>query len=167
MKSLTLGACLFAGLSIGTADAQVRYGDWIAEVVDDTTIASTTNDSGNALFRVCGLTTRLCSWGIRTVDSCVEGDTYDALVASTSSGQAVELKCLGKDKRGNWLQIPNYDAMNAYSDRDDYVGFAIPLESGHFRVVRFSLKGSKTAIADAEAVAADTRAPQGTKDLSL
>lgn len=167
MKQLQLLA--IAGLLMASAGAiaEARYGDWKVEVTDDdTVIASTVNDSGLWLGKICWVSTQKCVWALSVADTCKDGDSYVGLVNANSGARDMRFLCSGRAKDGQTLVIQEYDSMNEFSANDPMIGIAMPMQNGTFKVLRFSLSGSHEATQAAEAVVT-AAGKDSTRELTL
>ncbi len=128
------------------AAAQSQYGRWSVEASDkNTVIASTTNDSGGTLGKVCWVSTQNCIWVMTASQACKNGDQYVGLINTESGAQEVRLTCTGDVKDGQLLSFNDYNKMDAISANDPVIGIALPMQDGAFKVYRFSLDGSHQA----------------------
>ena len=144
--------------AIPTASAQQRknktiaYGDWTVLLSSDgkDLIAATSQDSDKLLGYRCFTSEAKCVHTIITATRCVDGARYPVLI-NASSG-SLTLDCLCSDNEGTHELLPlDWDGFHrTLTDSSGYIGFAIPLEDGRFKVVRFSLAGATQAMEAAE-----------------
>lgn len=139
-----------------------RFGDWnIAFLANGSAIASTQNSGGAVFGSICDRSG--CVAFFNPAVKCQVGEKYPALINAPSSAFPVTMEC---EKVGELfvysLPIEGYiaDAMSV----GGVLGFAFPMESGEFKVARFSLTGAARATArasqQAKARPADS-APKG------
>jgi hypothetical protein len=88
---------------------------------------------------------------------CEQSSTGVPALGNTASG-AVQLsvRCDGKTDNGNsygYIVDDWQDLENLLKDTN-LLGFAFPMKSGQFKVVRFSLSGGTDAMSTAESIAA-------------
>lgn len=121
---------------------QWRFGYWQVSDYGDSTLASTTNESGSAFGMVCGTS---CEWFVNMKRECKQGDPYPAMINAPSGSYPVTLRCYHYGAR----RIMTFKADKASADildTEGVVGVALALEGGTFAVSRFSLVGSISAI---------------------
>lgn len=106
--------------------------------------------------------------------ACNEGDKYSVLANSDAGAAHISVYCGAQLKGGLYRYIfSEFDAVDNIIKEGARVGFAVPLQSDNFRVVRFNLSGAKSAIALLRAAAEKaaenktTTKPKGTKDQNL
>lgn len=79
------------------------------------------------------------------------------MLASSSVGAtAFEMTCISatEDPKGR-LSFNNYSLAYNVITEGDHIGIAVAMESGRFRVIRFSLSGSSKAVKHAIALFGD------------
>jgi hypothetical protein len=165
--ALRLSAAALLALLSAPLMAQETFGDWHVMALDaDTAVASTTNDSGVQLVKICYVSTQKCMWGILPNDTCDDGDQYPALINSGSGSQTTNLYCSGEKKVGQVLLFTEYSLMGKISANDDKVGIALGMRDGSFNVYRFSMAGSHEATDFAESAVVEA-AKQSTATIQL
>jgi len=135
-----------------TSTAQTKsFGDWTVMISDDKNdlIAATTVDSDKWFGYRCFGKLGKCAHSLNLAIVCEDRKVYPVLVNSNYSAAAIDCTC---SKNGDSYElIPNYDAIHDLVIKSSgYIGFAVPMQSGQFKVVRFSLDGVKEAMALAE-----------------
>ena len=132
-------------------NAQQSFGAWITGETDSNKtgvklyFAATTNDSGNLLGQYCGAEN--CIWLLGMNSSCQSGDSYPVLTNSNKGSIPLYVHCDAKLDNGLYRYVfSNFDAINELIIKGTRIGFAFPLQSDEFRVVRFDLTGSSRAI---------------------
>lgn len=148
-------SCLLVCTSLAAQSGRrLTYGDWTVVLSDDETdlIAVTEQDDDKMLAYRCFTSQKQCAHVIVPATSCEEGQTYPVLVNASSASLALDCVC-SENENGMYEFVPtDWDGFhNILTNSRGYVGFAIPLASGQFKVVRFSLDGAKRAMAAAEA----------------
>lgn len=150
MPPLLAAVALFCGLSLGSAQAGETYGSWSVALGDNSEFiyAATMNDSGALLGQFCYPDSGKCLWMLGMKTTCETGSEYPVL-ANTDTG-AIQLKitCSGPLSNGFYLYaFTEFDAVDAAVAGGTRIGFAVPLQTDQFRVVRFLLSGAAAAIA--------------------
>lgn len=125
------------------ADKQ-RVGDWTLDTRAGFSEAFTGNDSGSMFGFLCSDT---CIFYLDTGTQCHENGKIPMLVNANSGSTYVMSTCV-HFRVGNGIRyvysIQDKDIVTAISS-GNIIGFAFPLESGEFKVTRFSLNGALTA----------------------
>lgn len=141
-------------VSVGSAHAQrENIGDWMVMMAEDgsgDTIAGTTIDDGDKYLAVrCFAENSNCIHVLVTGATCEEGSTYPLLLNGRDGAAHIEGICSVNDGTYEYLIRP-FDAIRSALNGSGMVGVALPMESGAFKAVRFSLKGSTAAIKKGE-----------------
>lgn len=152
MRSITALMSLVLCLVSTVVAAQTRtFRDWQVMVSDDKKdlIAATSVDGDKYLAYRCFGKTGKCVHVFSLAAECEDGKSYPVLVNSSYSALALTCTC---SKNGSRYElIPEYDRFNRIlKGGTGYIGFALPMVSGQFKVVRFSLTGAQDAMALAE-----------------
>lgn len=152
-------AILFVVTLSTTASAQtgrsktLTYGDWTLMLSSDgkDLIAATGQDSDKILGYRCFTSDAKCAHTIVMATGCEDGEHYPVLINASSGSLTVDCLCSNND--GTFELMPlDWDGFhNSLILSVGYIGFAIPLQDGRFKVVRFSLSGAKQAMDAAEA----------------
>lgn len=145
---------LLAGALALPALAQNRFGDWTLVSADDSSgdvIAGTTTDGGKeTLGYRCFLKEAKCLYVLMAGTRCEAGSDYPMLLNAPSGASQVTGVCL-KAQSGDQLVLRPYQAVESPIQKSSGIlGIAIPMESGAFRGVRFSLRGGQAAVQEAE-----------------
>lgn len=122
-----------------------RYGQWTTNDVGDYAEAFTGNESGSVFGVLCGTS---CVVYVDFQSACVHGSNYSVMINSPSGAAPVELKCYELEERYILITELSDNYISIFS-RGGEIGFAIPMESGKFRVSRFSLEGGAEALSTA------------------
>lgn len=142
-------------LVAATASAQTRtYRDWTVVISDDKQdlIAATGVDNDKYLAYRCFGKTGKCVHVFNLAAECQDGKSYPVLVNSSYSALAMTCAC---SKNGHRYElVPDFDQFHKILESSTgYIGLALPMVSGQFKVVRFSLAGVRDAMALAERAA--------------
>ncbi|MGQ7957099.1 hypothetical protein ACUTAF_05160 [Pseudomonas sp. SP16.1] len=164
-------------LSIFATNASTTewFGEWATGETEAGTYlyAATVNDSGNLLGQYCSPSDGKCIWLLGMASACKEGDHYPILANSDVGARHIYVYC--SERRNNNLYnyvFTDFDAIQEIVTKGIIVGFAVPLQSDKFRVIRFDLAGSNRAILSMQAAVekAQRAAPSkdsGTEDFEL
>lgn len=148
MKKIIFGILisLFVMLNYGYAQ---QFGDWGTSYSKDGdfVFAATMNDSDALLGQYCYFKEDACLWMLGTRTRCAENHKYPVLANSESGSFPLEIYCTGKVSNGSYLYaFTDCESISDMVSKGSMVGFAIPLLSDQFKVVRFSLRGANSAI---------------------
>lgn len=141
--------CLAVALSVAQLVwAETRYNkEWAWDTSNaDFAYAATVNDDGRVLGQYCYYSQSTCIYIVSFGITCEQGGEYPALINSNLGAVEVRLVCghdLGKE---NAFYIKPFETIDGTIKDATNIGFAIAMESGYFKVVRFSLAGSTYAI---------------------
>lgn len=155
-------ACVLTS-SFGFAQTSRTYGDWSVIDADDGSgdvISATVSDKDAAeiLAIRCFIKEQKCIHVLRLKSRCEPNASYPMLLNSPGGASLVSGYCYS-EKNGFELTLSPFDSIRGpIDDADGMLGFGIPLASGLFRAIRFSLKGSRTAREAAELIAQARRA---------
>jgi hypothetical protein len=132
-------------------DRVVRYGDWTATFGDTYQEAATGSDSGAVLGVWCSLETESCFAYFNSGTACAEGRGVPVLLNTATGAAVLQSTCTAIGKM--WVNVfDDYSSATTLMLKATRVGIAIPLDSGMFKVIRFSLAGAGDAIAAAHTV---------------
>lgn len=141
-----------------TAYAQA-FGSWVAETADSFFWAGTSNDSGALLGQFCYPANGSCMWFLGISSACKEGEQYPVLANSDAGAAQLQVLCSSKVENGLYRYVfTDFEAADELVKKGMQIGFAVPLQSDQFHVVRFNLEGSNLAVAAMRA-AAESKAP--------
>lgn len=157
-----VGAMLGFFVAGGTALGQPqRIGDWTLDLSDSYGEAFTVNDSGSRFGFLCSRES--CSFYLDFGLSCRRDSRVVMLVNAEAGATYVVSRCVGV-RAGSDVRfihaIQDRDLLEAVSS-GEAVGFAVPMEGGQFRVIRFRLHGAVTAIGRAAGFASRSRSGTG------
>lgn len=151
-RLLLLAACLY-GVSLTSSATDQTFGDWVAVSLDNGTgdaVAATFSDGTKTMLAVrCLAKSQGCFHLVRLGSQCEDGSQYPVLINAPTGSVAVTGICSGNG--GDWdLLLSPFDNVRSMLNGAGMVGLAIPMASGAFKAVRFSLKGNSEAIRAAE-----------------
>jgi hypothetical protein len=154
---LSLLAALWLSPALLLAQSQpnptLTYGSWFVALSSDKKdfVAYTFQDDDKILGYRCFTSQASCAHIIVTANTRTSGNNYPILINSSSGSYMVS--CASSNNHGRFELLPtDFDGFHkTLVDSKGYVGFAIPLESGQFKVIRFSLDGAKEAMSATEA----------------
>lgn len=144
---LALGVLAFA--SIAQGQELKAFGEWHAGWSDQDKAARawTMNESGSGLIMECSAETTKCVWLVISDTECDEGSSYAALLNSELGSRAFDLLCLGLARNRRYrMALGDFSEASAIIVSGKGFGLAIAMESGRFKVLRFSLVGSRAAM---------------------
>lgn len=123
----------------------VTHGDWIVDYLDDGSgmYGATANDSEDILGETCSFDEGTCRWVLITETGCEAGSRYVILANSSAGTKPLYLTCFGPNSnlKGKSSYGFEWEELESIIKEANWVGFAVPMESDRFRVLRFSLRG--------------------------
>lgn len=148
MRYLMLLFLLAIPLHASSEDASLSFGEWVLTATDDTIDIKTINESDSALVMVC-TKGKDCFFAIVSETRCEKDGDYSALLNTDISAHPVNLRCNpfvyhGKQKYGLMLKDEDASKPSTLIDllsKTKNIGFAIALEGGRFKSLRFSAHG--------------------------
>ena len=166
--ALVVAVCL---TQVSSACAQ-QYESWIVGAMDggEGLYAATVNDSSGVLGQYCYTESSQCLWLIATDVKCEQESKYPVLVNADGGSAQMELVCLKLENKPRYAFTDFKKIDDVIRTSSSYIGFAFPMESGHFKVSRFLLGGSLKAINTMRIKAEKNVAPKpkrSTRDLRL
>lgn len=138
-----------------------KYGDWYVYRRGSTYLASTTNASQSAFGVVCGTE---CVFFFNPVLACNDSAKIPVLINSPAGAFPATLTCRKTGDR-NLLSAPIDTTLLDAMEIGGELGVALPMESGQFKVTRFSLTGSIRATLRAYSLSASGQKNPGEKGL--
>lgn len=151
-------------------------GQWTVSTDNpDMMYAVVLNDSGALFGEYCYPGKQSCMWLISLSTACEDGHQYPVLANSDSGAVHLSIQCQGPISSGQEKSyayaFTDFDAVDDLVTHSRRVGFAVPLESDRFRVVRFNIEGSARALAELRGKAGHVMNPpkqqKGSKELTL
>lgn len=164
---------LLVGATLVLPAYAANFEAWSIHPADDGTgvgTAGTMNDSGSSLILACGTGTNggRCVWTIYMGTSCDRGHKQSLFVNSDAGAVHLTVACTGQIPEGLYSYVfPDLDEVDRIIRQGTRIGFALPLKSDNFRVIRFDLQGATNAIEQMRAAARRPSNPppsSGTKD---
>jgi hypothetical protein len=167
---IALAASLICAVSVQclAADApphQVK--DWVFEPMSGGgAIARTNNDSGSVLGIVC-LKYQDCYVYFSAGSTCEPGSKYPMLLNSDEGAMPVTGTCTdisaASNKRQFVQSLDPFDKITAAMLHNHWMGVAVPMANGQFKVSRFSLEGSNETFAEVSKALPATAGTPGEK----
>ncbi|ENP0873894.1 hypothetical protein ACCI29_004392 [Vibrio parahaemolyticus] len=146
MKKLLL-ILLAISSSFPAFSADTIHKDWVISTDgDDYYYAATINNSGHVFGKYCYFEDQQCLFLISVDITCTKGNKYPVLVNAESGSFNLNLVCGDRMGSQNVLVFDNFDQVERTAKESNQLGIAIPMESGHFKVSRFSLSGSSYSL---------------------
>ncbi|UAB68711.1 hypothetical protein INR79_09110 [Vibrio sp. SCSIO 43132] len=146
--------------SLTTFAAEVIHKDWVINTDgDDYYYAATINSSDHIFGKYCYFKDQQCLFLIGVDIVCTTGNQYPVLINAESGSLNLNLVCGDRVGDQNVLVFDNFDKIEKTAKESKQLGIAIPMESGHFKVSRFSLSGSTYSL--------DTMTEEAEKRVSL
>ena len=157
MKNLFRLSIVIAVLSIPLITAQAEpqaSKDWLWDISVNTSAAgdkyvyAATVNSGTRIFgQFCDLTEGSCYYMVELGITCVTDSEYPTLINSNIGVYSVTLVCEKMfNSYKNLFYINPFETIDRIAKSADNIGFAVAMEAGTFKVIRFSLSGSNHAI---------------------
>jgi hypothetical protein len=159
---------LLCGLPLPARSANL--GDWRTGVTTNGKefFAYTQNDGGQAFGEWCSVDSGYCTWMIGMSAGCDKDLAYPVLANSDVEAESLSMNCSGtvEDTDLSRYAFTDFKSVKSLLKDAHVVGFAIPMQSDQFRIVKFSLNGCSDAIAamEADATAAYQRRKNGAAD---
>ncbi|NMF98322.1 hypothetical protein GPA27_13105 [Aromatoleum toluolicum] len=138
------------GFCAGAVSADTgRFGDWVVVPATDgsgDTIAGTFADGNSKYLGVrCFAATSQCLHVLVTGSRCVNENSYPLLLNGSTGAASIEGVCSLNGGRHELLLTP-FDKVRTAINGTGVIGIAVPMESGAFSAIRFSLTGSTRAL---------------------
>ncbi|CAG9297928.1 hypothetical protein [Celerinatantimonas diazotrophica] len=141
------------------------YKDWAVNTEGDSYYyAATKNKSGHVFGEYCYFKNKSCLFLIGIDITCHKGHQYPVLVNSEQGALNLTLSCGNKVDHQNVLIFNNFDKIDQIVRTSSKLGVVVPMESGQFKVSRFSLLGAKYCIDTMRAKAAKHLSKNKNKD---
>ena len=146
-NEIILCFCVFTCSLPSFAQVQTSK-DWHWDLTssDDYAYAATVNSDGRILGQYCYYSDKSCVYLVSLGIICETGAEYPSILNSNTGAADVRLICGDKYQGENVFIIKPFDDVDNIVMAANTVGFAVALEEGTFKVVRFSLSGSTHAI---------------------
>lgn len=162
---------LIAASTLSAAPRTITIKDWIFKSYDDGSAgAYTENQSGSSLGLYCASKAD-CTVYLTSGDGCDEGAKVPMLMSAGGGASSLSTTCKNIANAGEKPFYVNViDDFNGVLNtmlKEHAVGFAIPMASGQFKVVRFSLEGTNEALAAVNGSLRATAKPAANRDQVL
>ncbi len=162
MKIKTSSLIAATLLIVSNAFAQPRtFSDWFVIDADDRSgdvIAGTGTENGKELLGYrCFLSDGSCLYVLLPNTRCEDKATYPMLLNAAAGSSLVTGICYQTAQNFQLLLRPYSSIESSIAEGKGLIGFAIPMESGAFRAIRFSVQGGSAAIKEAERRANERR----------
>lgn len=144
-RYFVLSVMLMAWLP-NSASAEQLSQDWVWSVEQDYAFAATNNNQKRIFGQFCYYNSGLCAYIVDLGITCKKSDVFPALVNTDAGSRKFDLICDKRLHDSNVLIIKPFKAINSLVTHNKNIGFAVALRNGQFKVVHFSLRGSKQAI---------------------
>lgn len=174
MKKLAAALALSVSGTMPMAASTDVFGEWFAGSGDEGPYIGTYNESKSYFGKWCSLVNGTCTWMIATPDNgCTTGDRYPALLSSQAGSAAVNVVCRGpvdvSGQKHHRFAVEDPDLLDKIAEQQTgRIGFVMSLQSGEFRVFRFSLNGSTAAMGRLRTMIKTWSPPQqGTKNINI
>ncbi|WP_425668730.1 hypothetical protein ACPSL3_09775 [Vibrio owensii] len=123
--------------------AEKMHKDWVIDTSgSDYFYAATINNSGHIFGKYCYFDDQQCFFLLGIDINCKTGNKYPILVNAESGALNMNLVCGDKVGKHQVLTFDNFDEIERTAKESNKLGVAIPMESGQFKVSRFSMSGS-------------------------
>lgn len=126
-----------------------KSGDWQVDIAGETSEAYTVSDTGATFGILCAKKSASCVFYITSPTTCEQEATMPLIGNSDEGAISVTGTCTILDDAGRKVHVQvlsPFDTVELAVKMSRTIGFAMPLKDGQFRVYRFSLAGSATAI---------------------
>ncbi|PLX98412.1 MAG: hypothetical protein C0623_12110 [Desulfuromonas sp.] len=126
-----------------------QFKDWMVDFSDAGFIyAATISDTGNVFGQYCFIETEHCVYLIGMKTACKKDSEYPVLINSDKGAYNTSFICGGYLSKIDKYQyyFSDFDLIDKAAKKGNLIGFALPLQSDRFKVVRFSLRGSADSI---------------------
>lgn len=128
----------------------VAVGNWSYSIEKNVRSASTFNDAGNLFGVWCYSSSATeCAFQLSVDISCEQDSIIPVLINSDGGAVHLTVTCgVTKSNNGNFyfLRFAEFDQIKNITEGSQWFGVAFPMASGQFKVVRFSMVGSRAAI---------------------
>lgn len=135
-------------------------GDWtVSKELKGWQFANTTNLEGSSTGVVCSTSENTCNSYIGLNANCDVGNKYPMMINSSVGAFVIFTTCV---QIGNvkFYFIDDFDSAKSAFESGGEIGFAIPLQNGNFRSIRFSTKGATASIKNAMTIPSPTPSKQ-------
>lgn len=145
----SIAIALALAATMAQAQQKKKYGMWNLDVTsapeEPMQVASTVNATGSSTGVLCIQSTDTCDPFIKLDINCKHGGFYPMMINSAVGAFHLSTKCVHLGDLQLFVAEDATPMMSAFESGGE-IGFAMPLESGQFRVIRFSTAGATAAI---------------------
>jgi hypothetical protein len=136
--------CVAAGAQAG----EPGMGAWFGMSNKTQVAAGLASESGQQIGMTCDKVTDRCIWNLAVDVTCKPGATGALLISSSVGAAHVTGKCLGvSESKDLWrLELEPFDDVSKSIMTGGTLGVVVPMDSGKFKVFRFSTDGADKAI---------------------
>jgi hypothetical protein len=153
-----LSAMLLTG---GATANPARVGKWSVQKSPSVQYAFTQNDAGAEIGIICLMESRDCLAYIITTNQCSDGAIIPMMLNTPVGANTVQTVCrhfpADQGKVTMMNVVTEFDVLKTAMESGGTIGFAIPMQSGAFHVLRFDTAGGTLAIKEAMKLPPDVR----------
>jgi len=169
MRKLASAVLLVLSLAVQAGAQEV--GNWRIDTKSPEYVyAASVNDSGGLLGEYCFIRDNNCAWLLGMSTACDQGASYPVLANADSGAIQLQVYCDGQLDNGLFRYVfTEFALIDDTVKKSSRIGFAIPLQSDQFKVIRFQTKGAVPALTIMRGAAERRSGPgnSGTKDQEL
>jgi hypothetical protein len=147
--------CALLAGNVHAVEIIKEYGNWLVVMDKKTgdTAAGVVNNAKDMLTYRCVAELEKCFFRLAPNLKCEAGNEYPILANTGEGAVAIRGVCAigAETEAGNYIDLAPVDEVFKLVKQGSVIGFAIAMDSGKFKVVRFSLNGSTKSLAFAEA----------------
>lgn len=138
--------------------AETTFDDWFlidaADQSGDVIAGTSTPDGKEILGYRCFLSNNTCIYVLLTKSHCEVKGKYPYLLNAPDGAWHITAECVQTDDSSSQLRLSPYKNLEtALQAQRGIIGIAMPMQTGQFRAVRFSLSGGRDATRAAELLA--------------
>jgi hypothetical protein len=125
------------------------FGNWnVYSSGSDYFAMALNSNEGEYIAFYCYSKTKQCMHSVSLGIKCINDSRYPILVNSNVSAITLDGVCsnISANSKIVFFNLTSYDSIHLILEQGIDVGFALPLESGRFKVSRFNLNGSAEAM---------------------
>lgn len=127
------------------AIAGEKYGDWnFDDSVEDYHFANTAR-GGKVTGVICNLASKSCNAYLGTGDTCTVKSEIPVMINSSVGAALATGTCIAFGDK-YYIEFKELTSINETFESGGEIGFAVPLDGGNFKSIRFSTKGAVPAI---------------------
>ena len=144
---ILLVLCIFIFSRFTFSEEQIsKDWHWDLSYSDEYAYAATVNSDGRTLGQYCYYADNSCVYLVTLGITCEASAEYPSILNSNTGAADVSLICGHTYQGENVFFIKPFDDVDIIVMSANTIGFAVAMEEGTFKVVRFSLSGSTHAI---------------------